>query len=123
MNWTEEQLAEYIARQQGQVPRNTRKAMPLPSLALGVVPAVRALAQQHGWLGHQTQDAHGDTELLLVRNGECVVLLCKSARGKMAQEQVVWQSLLNSVPGIEARVCRPGDLAEVGTRLQAKVSM
>jgi hypothetical protein len=82
-------------------------------------------AKEHGWLCYHTHDSRrsqpGFPDLVLVRPGALLFAELKSATGKLTQEQVQWLSLLQSVPGVEAVVWRPGDWQTVQLRLDREI--
>jgi hypothetical protein len=116
MNWTEEQLAAYIARQQGQVPRIPRPTLAPDAMAressfqAAVIDAAKAL----GWMAYHTHDSRrsmpGFPDLILAKPG--MRLLCielKTNHGRLSPDQETWVDLLNQVQQPIAEVWRPAD--------------
>lgn len=84
---------------------------------------VTDLAHRTGWRVYHTYDARHSTagfpDLVLVKPGDAatpgrlVFLELKTARGRVRPEQAAWLVALATVPGVVARVIRPGDWDDV----------
>ena len=76
-----------------------------------------AAAKECGWLTYHTflskWSKPGFPDLCMVRNDRLLFWELKSAVGKVSESQAEWIEALSAVPGVDARVVRPGDLEEV----------
>jgi len=81
------------------------------------------LAKLYGWLCYHTHDsrrsAAGFPDLVLVRNGTCIVAELKAAQGRVSPEQAMWIAELDGAQ-ISAYVWRPVDWAEIESMLGAR---
>lgn len=116
MNWSEEDLAAYIARQQGQVPRIPRPALSAAALERESTfqAAIVAAAKALGWQAYHTHDSRrsvpGFPDLILAKPG--MRLLCievKTNGGKVSVEQQDWLNILGQTHQPVAEVWRPAD--------------
>ena len=111
MNWTEAELAAYYARQQRQTATVPLTVGPDTEAALRA--RLCRVSHAHGWQHYHTHDSRksdsGWPDDVWCRPGELLVMELKIRPRKPTQEQLVWISLLSTVPGVEARVIYPGE--------------
>ena len=81
------------------------------------------LAKLYGWLCYHTHDSRRSAavfpDLVLVRNGTCIVAELKAAQGRVSPEQAMWIAELDGAQ-ISAYVWRPVDWAEIESMLGAR---
>jgi hypothetical protein len=75
------------------------------------------IAEDAGWdRWHNTnprKSAPGWPDLILVRGPRMVALELKTMTGRLSDAQQHWLEILARVEVVEARMCRPSDLAEI----------
>jgi hypothetical protein len=80
------------------------------------------LARLLGWTAYHPwvslHSAAGFPDLVLVRPPRLVFAELKSERGRVTAAQQRWLDLLGQVPGVEARLWRPGDWDEIVATLR-----
>ena len=66
-----------------------------------------------GWMVYHTYDsrrsAPGFPDIVAVRGDRMLAWELKSAKGRVRAEQAAWIDALAGVPGVDARIVRPGD--------------
>ncbi len=55
----------------------------------------------------------GFPDLILVRDGRLIIAECKSKRGRLRPDQIVWLEALSSVAGIEVYTWREGEIESI----------
>lgn len=77
-----------------------------------------------GWRVYHTYDARrsqpGWPDLILLRPPVLLALELKTERGRVRPGQLEWLADLDQVPGVTARLVRPGDWEDVLALLQGK---
>ena len=121
MNWTEAEYHTYLARHVA-----SQSALYSPgdnNIEESELQAtIRQGALRHGWLYYHTHDSRGSDsgfpDTVLARPGALIFAELKNATRKATQAQLVWLDILGkSVPGVEAYLWRPRDLATALARL------
>ena len=85
--------------------------------------AVLNYARHHGWLAYHTWSSKrsepGFPDLVMLRDGECLVAEVKSAEGKLTQAQALWLAGFRRA-NMETHVWRPDDWDAIQARLERK---
>ena len=112
--------------QDSAVSKTRRPSSSPPMTEAQLQDAVITAAELWGWRWHHETDSRrtrpGWPDLLLVRDGLCLVLEMKSATGRVTEEQAEWIEALGAVDGITAAVIRPNSLDAVARVLAGQAA-
>jgi len=121
MHWSEAEFQGYLHRRARELLRHLPEPVTDSGAVVraeaGLLEHIRALARRSGWLCYHTHDSRrseaGFPDLVLTNGQRVLFLECKTSTGKLTEAQARWLALLGRVPGVEARVIRPQDLAAI----------